>query len=290
MTIKSILCIFGGSSDELSILDSTFSLAKKHDAHACFLHISSDPTEYAFGYREDAISMAPVLETIKKESQRRMKRAQKYVVSYAEKYRVPVDMNEPPLNQASVQFKHQTDSVNEAIAREGRLSDLIIMSHEQARSDGLYEQKSISALFNTGRPVMFLPEKWPVPVQLSGNIISLAWNGSLESTRALQHSMSFMTKAKKVHILTAPENGEDESLRDMLVTYLGRQGIRADIDIIDRGGHHNIEEAILAKVKELHSDLFVMGAYGHSRFREIILGGMTEYMLKNADVPLLLSH
>ena len=60
--------------------------------------------------------------------------------------------------------------------------------------------------------------------------------------------------------------------------------------VLDFCQNHHTAETILTKAKELESDLLVMGAYGHSRFRELILGGFTLYMLENTDIPLLLVH
>lgn len=293
MTIKSILCIYSGAQGELTMLDSVFFLGKRHDAHICFLHLSTDPTDYMLGYREDAISMTPVIETIEKENQKRKKKAEKEIFSCAEKHQIPRDIKEESSNQLSVEFKHQTGMENGAITKEGRLSDLIVISHGQVKTGGLYEQAMISALFNTGRPILILPKQKSVFGQAPADVISLAWNGSLESARALQHSIPFMTEGKKVYLLTAVESNETSHLpnvQNALVTYLERHSINAEIVTVTRGSHSNLEEAVLAKAKELHTDLLAMGAYGHSRFREMILGGMTDYMLEKADIPLLLSH
>ena len=92
-------------------------------------------------------------------------------------------------------------------------------------------------------------------------------------------------------MLTAEGHGETYDLvaEGALMEYLRLHGIHAQ-GIVVAAGTRTPAEALLARAKELKADLMVMGAYGHSRFREMLLGGVTNHMLEKADIPLLMSH
>ncbi len=293
MTIKSILCIFGGSHRETNLLDEAFSLAQKHNAHVSFLHISPDPSEFAFGYREDVVTMAPVMDSLRKENENRMRSAKKMVLSTAEKYQVLPGVLGLNPERASMEFRYIIGPGDEVVAREGRLCDLILISQRQTGADGLYQRTTTSALFNTGQPVMIFPEKEGKQDTIEGKTIALAWNGSQEAARAMHQSMQFMQTAKKVYILIAwPDNKEsgEKLMPDSLVNYLTSHNIKSELVMIDLSHHQNLEETLLKQAQILNTDILVMGAYGHSRFREMIFGGMTEFMLEKADMPVLLTH
>ena len=103
--------------------------------------------------------------------------------------------------------------------------------------------------------------------------------------------MPFLEKAERVNVLIARDNAARSLVTDEtgIMQYLQAHGITPEITIISRD-ERTAGEALLAKAHELESDLIVMGAYSHMRFREMIFGGVTNYMLEKADIPLLLAH
>jgi nucleotide-binding universal stress UspA family protein len=117
----------------------------------------------------------------------------------------------------------------------------------------------------------------------------IAWNGSRECARATHDALPLLGSAKKLEIITInPEAGEDE-LHDELVHNLALHGLEA------KAGTYVTKDLspagwMLSHVADISGDLIVMGAYSHSRLREIVLGGMTRDMLRSMTVPVLMAH
>ena len=146
-------------------------------------------------------------------------------------------------------------------------------------------------IFGSGRPTVVLPERprWSKAVAL--NTVVVAWDFSRNSTRAVADALPLLKKAKLVCILTVNNEKVFTSGRSgaELAKYLARHGINVVLDEVDAAGRD------IATVFESHltlrdADLLVMGAYGHSRFREFVLGGATRSMLVRPPVPVFLSH
>ena len=182
MTIKSILCIFGGSQDELSALNTAFVLGHTYGAQIRVLHVSSDPAAYAGIYGEGIIASAAIIEAIEKENAQRLSKAKQYVVSFAAKHHIPLDTPDSPARHASARFVHAVGMMDSTIGREGRLSDLIVIGREHTPTHDLITP----ALFNTGRPVLLMPSAHDgLSKEWQDKTVALAWNGSLQSARAI---------------------------------------------------------------------------------------------------------
>jgi nucleotide-binding universal stress UspA family protein len=291
MTLKSILCIFSGSQSELNAVNAALILGKTYNAYVRFLHISPDPGAYAAMYGcGDAYAYAALNEACGKDNKERLDKAKRYVASLTAKHHVPLDSTDLPVHHASARFVHMTGHPDSIVGEEGRLSDLIVIGHGVPEADRLHNSTVIAALFDTGRPVMLLPaQEAKAPGEYK--TIALAWKGTMDAGRAIYNAMPFLEKAEKAYVLTVQEHGEtyDLGVEAALLAYLHTHGIHAQ-GIVVAAGTHNPAEALLIRTKELKIDLLVMGAYGHSRFREMLMGGVTNYMLETADIPLLLSH
>lgn len=290
MTIKSILCIFGGSQDELGALNTAFVLGHTYGAQIRVLHVSSDPSAYAGIYGESIIASASIIEAIKKENAQRLNKAKQYVVSFAAKHHIPLDTLDLPAHHASTQFVHLIGTLDTIIAQQGRLSDLIIIG---GREETRAHDAITPSLFNTGRPVLVIP---PAHDRLSkewqDKTVAFAWNGSLQSARAIYHAIPLLARTEKLYILTVEGYGHKHDLaaEAALMEYLRAHGINTQVILVGSGNYRTDGEALLMRAKDLKADLLIMGAYGHSMFREMVLGGVTEHMLQEADIPLLLSH
>ncbi len=121
----------------------------------------------------------------------------------------------------------------------------------------------------------------------------VAWNGSSEGAHALRAAMPMLSRATRVHILTVEEK-RDADRYDLPSTgaakYLARHGIEAEIVDLPHEAPASIAEILVDAAKIRKGGYVVMGAYGHSRFRESVLGGVTREMLSDPELPLLLSH
>lgn len=289
MPIKSILCIFNSSENELPAVDAALLLGKAHNAQIRFLHLSYDPYAYAVAYGYgDSYAFPALIEAYKKENKERLDKAKQYVISLAAKYQVPLDLENGLIHHACARFVPMTGQPEDLIGQQGRLSDLIVIG--RTATGALYDNAVVAALFATGRPVMLLPAKEGKSLA-EYKTIALAWKGTLDAGRAMYNAMPFLEKAEQVFVLTAEGHGEtyDINAKADLMEYMKAHGVKAQCVVV-AAGNCTPAEALLTRAREFKADLLVMGAYGHTRFREMMLGGVTNHMLEKADIPLLLSH
>jgi len=138
----------------------------------------------------------------------------------------------------------------------------------------------------TGRPVLLAPATMP---RRLGTSVAIAWNGSIEASNAVSSALPFITRAKTVTAITVLEGGGQDQNLDGLIAYLRWHGVRAKVSRArNRGG--DVGKALTGAASRAKADLLVMGAYTHSRMREMILGGVTNHVLHSAKIPVLLAH
>lgn len=135
-------------------------------------------------------------------------------------------------------------------------------------------------------PVLALPESCK-PGFLNGTAM-VAWSGQAEAANALRAAIPLLTHAGTVKLVSIADDSESFPSTEA-VEYLSRQGIHAELIQRGRGGIR-VEEALELTAIDIGADWVVMGAYGHSRAREMIFGGVTHHFLKSARFPLLLDH
>ncbi|MGE3249643.1 MAG: universal stress protein [Hyphomonadaceae bacterium] len=179
----------------------------------------------------------------------------------------------------------------------GRLAALAMQGVDLgvlALPEGDAEQAEIlhSALFASGAPCLALP-KWNTPHRW-GERILVAWKATSEAGRALSAALPFLAKAKAVRLLVVNPRGahvgEDNEGLERLASRLLRHGVDVEAPLLITAEAEEIGRAIADEGEGFGADLVVMGAYGHSRFTEWVLGGVTRHMLQHGAVPLLLTH
>jgi nucleotide-binding universal stress UspA family protein len=177
----------------------------------------------------------------------------------------------------------------DTFARLARRFDLSVVSQPGSDSPGTDSLFVEAALFNTGRPVLVVPY-----IQRSGltmDRVLICWDGSRTAARAIADAMPFLTQAKTTEIMTV--NAGQSELKEIpgadIAHHLARHGIEVELknvfaDDVDTAA------VILSHVADVSADLIVMGGYGHSRWREFVLGGVTRGLLASMTVPTLMAH
>lgn len=168
----------------------------------------------------------------------------------------------------------------------GRLSDLIVVAKPD-RDRNLGANTLKSALFNTGRPTLMCPYN-ENPFSRGTLNVAVAWNGSLEATRAVAMTMDLMSAADQISIVTIGKEPYDGARAEDLVTYLAARDVNASLHRYERKSHAGRE--ILAHAWEQDADILVMGAYGDSHERETLFGGNTQLIVDAADMPVVFVH
>ncbi len=176
----------------------------------------------------------------------------------------------------------------ESIAKIGRVADFIICSKKCWSRSESQQEKIHAALFETARPVILLPNDIPnKPIEN----IAIAWNGKSEAAHVVARAKPFLKQAKKVWIYIAPSERTSMDLGGDLAFYLAQHGVMAEVVEINREDYHNnVGEAMQNQALEHHVDLLIMGAWSRSRLRQLVLGGLTSYMLQKAEIPVMMAR
>jgi len=175
------------------------------------------------------------------------------------------------------------------VAQQARTRDFCLV----ALMDRLDDQRTVAedVIFESGRPALvFRPGTADLPVG-GPKVVAVAWDGSRCAARAVADAMPILAKAQEVHVFTAVHEKPVaiSGLAKDLLRHLKIYDIDASAQEID-ARHKRIGSVLDACLESSGADLLVMGAYGHSKVREFILGGATEHVLNTLKVPVFLSH
>ena len=177
------------------------------------------------------------------------------------------------------------------VASRARFSDLVIMPRPYGPGRGTeYEIALEAALFDGHAPVLVLPDDGTGPVQPRRAVV--AWNQSPEALAAIRRAMPLLAGADVVNIaiVDPPRHGPERSdPGGALSQMLARHGLKCEISVLSRT-MPKVSDVLARHVADCNADLLVMGAYGHSRFREAILGGATRDILDSPPVPILMAR
>jgi nucleotide-binding universal stress UspA family protein len=178
----------------------------------------------------------------------------------------------------------RTFEAAELLVEYSRLRDLTIVPES---NDRWYAE---AVIFGSGRPTLILPQN-PRSRPFELGSVAVAWDFSRAAARAVSDAIPLLEKAKKVSVVTVlnEKRLDNEHSAEELSKNLSRHGIDVVLDRVDARGRP-IGAVLEAYVSSHAADMLVMGAYGHSRLREFVLGGATNSLLSKPPLPILFSH
>lgn len=191
----------------------------------------------------------------------------------------------------SIERRRLDDDVGAGLCLQARYADLVVISQVPAGESAPYVQPDFPQFvaLNSPRPVLVLPA-----AHGGGDIgkrVTVAWNGSAEAVHAITSALPLLRRASQVHLLVILEGNDtvhgDQPGADMAL-YLARQGVKVDVFVLRSEADSG--EQLLAFAASRDADLIVMGAFGHSRLREFVLGGFTRTALRTSPVALWMAH
>lgn len=286
MAIRMILVPVRGDGKGEGVLDHALVLARRFNAHLNVVHSHAKPEDMVpfgtLGVTEDMRKQIVEAATAAAESEEA--RVKTLLTDYLKDQGVPIiEAATDTAEAVTASWIEETGEQAANVAVLGRLADLIIVAKPDSE-DGLGSRTLQAALLEGGKPVMMVP---PAPAKTIGAHVALGWNGANESAKAVSATLTLMKAADRVSVFSAPVSTEPRLAVDKLVDYLRRHEITAEAEIIDVKASE-VGAALLGGAKKAGADVLVMGAYGHSRARQLVMGGVTSHVIENADMPVIL--
>lgn len=280
MKYKTISVVVTDETNDQKALQAAVAFARQQEAHLDVYCLGLDPIRYDMA----PMGAAPALTVVGTEdAQARAKDLEKWATKTLKGADVPNTVQ--PLIVTSV-------GLDLAIARIVRYSDLIVAAQPYGSNTSQLQINVLeAALFGTGAPVLVVP-RTDVDYSTPFDRLLVAWNESAEALEAVRKAMPVLEPADRVEIVMVDPPSHSPERSDpggAICVMLARHGIKAEVAIVSRT-MPRVADVINRHVQDRGCDLIVMGAYGHSRFREALIGGATREMLETADVPVLMAH
>ncbi|MDK3073967.1 universal stress protein [Sedimentitalea sp. JM2-8] len=279
MAYKSLLTVITDQKIAEAPLRQLVALAEAQDAHAEALCLGVDRTQTGYYY---AGANAMVLQ----ETLTRANAEAEELLAYANEF----------LGKSGIRFSAengvaQIADLGRHVAHHARFSDLVVMPRPYGDNRGAEIEPIVeAALFEGHSPVLVVPDDHE-PLSRPKSVL-VAWNESVEAMTAIRRALPFLQAAEIVRIVVIdpPTHGPERSdPGGMLSQMLARHGVNCEIDVLSKT-MNRVSDVLNRHAIDTSSDMMVMGAYGHSRFREAILGGATRNMLEKATVPVFMAH
>lgn len=184
------------------------------------------------------------------------------------------------------------DEAGAGICLQARYSDLVVIGQTDLNepSPAVMPDFPEYVVMNSGRPVLIVP--YAGRFNNAGTRVVVAWDASAGATRAVTNAIPVLQRADIVEVAVFNAASQGDTHGELpgadVAQYLARHGIR--VDVLNEKIDTDIGNALLSRATDFGADLIVMGGYGHSRFREILLGGVTRTVLESMTVPVLMSH
>lgn len=281
MAYKSLLTIATSAEGVLGTVTAAAQIASAMDAHLDGLALGVDRTQVGYSYvGSGAVVIAAAMDRAEGEA-----REAEAALNSA------LGAQAPSLRYSVESVVTQLGALTDVVGARARYSDLVVLPLPYGPSRGVEDEAvTEAALFEGMAPVLIVP---PAGMRTAApKRILLGWNQSREALVAARRAMPFLKRAEMVQIVVVdpPTHGPERSdPGGLLCQLLVRHGVRAEVSVLART-LPRVSEVLARQARDVDADMLVMGAYGHSRFREAILGGATRDMLEHADVPVFLAH
>lgn len=288
VSIKSILVPLAGADTDPVALSGAFTVARQFDAHVDALFVKLDPRDAVpmLGEGMSGAMVDEIMRSAEGEASSHLVTARRHFEAAVQAGQVNLLEGPPSPEGVSARWRELVGRSEEVVPQEGRLSDLLVFAHTALDTQAQTYATVETALLGAARPLLLTPSRNPASI---GRHIVVAWNGNTEAARAVAGAMPFLRKADTVHVLTAETSVTQAATGRRIAEYLAWHDVNCQLTIL-RPGSEAVGKVLMEKAGELGADLVVMGGYGHSRMREMILGGVTRYVLSHAGLPVLMAH
>lgn len=293
MPLKDILVHADNSANSEVRLDYATRLAAEHDAFLTGLYVGSPSGAAGEPERRGAYAVPDLGGRSLREYERKMDEVSSMRTEHARfaadsaRQRFEARAGETGVRH---EWSHVDGAMMDALTHSARFCDVAVVGQpgrDSVRRFG--ETVTDHLILSVGHPILVVPT---LPAGFSvGKRIMIAWDRSPLATRAIHNSRPFLRHADSVHILAINLEPETHGGKpgSGICEHLARHDIEAT-PIHVRGATESLADVLLSQARELDADLIIMGAYGHSRLRERILGSTTSQLLNTSPVAMLMTH
>ncbi|MGK0374846.1 MAG: nucleotide-binding universal stress UspA family protein [Arenicella sp.] len=275
--IREVLVYTYGEQLHDSTIRAAAVFAAKHNAKLTGLFVKPDVMGYSVAYGNYPLSLADTFYALQSGYCAKIKKNFERIV---EQFEIASEW-------------HQTDEY-EKKPRPAFYADIIFVSQASKDSSVIFNDSNFidHLITDTGLPIVIIPRDWSA--KNFATLPVLGWKETPEAVNAVRHTLAIMRDAKDVNIvsISPPPDPDEELIEGIEISdYLNRHQITTEYFAENMNQQdHNEADALLRHVDKHGRDLIIIGGYGHSRFREIVLGGMTRRLIKESSVPVLLAH
>jgi nucleotide-binding universal stress UspA family protein len=279
MALKHLLLSLDSGDGSIVRCNLAIQLAKAHDSHITGLYVRDSSSSQGIPGGMTVGLSEPIRQSILAQRDRDNQEEVK-----------AIDRFTGAVRGADITFDHHVEDdfagwgAVPHLVRYAHTADLVII--DKAAEGG--RDIAHDVLFGGGVPVLVVPR---IPQSGIGHHVTIAWNGSREAARAVKDALPILQRAARVTVLCINQADRERNSRpgDDLVEHLEYHGIQSTTDSIASNGR-SVGDAIVSRIADEGADMLVMGAWGHSRLHEFVLGGVTRSILARTAVPVLMSH
>lgn len=288
MTIKNLLVPVGDIAHDEGAVGAALSLAADFGGHVDCLFAMGRMSEVvpaaAMGLFE-AVQAQMAAEFEQDRERKRGLALQRFDEMLAER---GIDRRETvlPAELPSAGWQVAEGAAPEVVAVRGAAYDMMVVGPARRDHASVGELSAEAALFRTGRPVLIAPSAPPAAI---GESAVIGWNRSPSSARAVAAALPLLRRARSVAVVSVETGAKQGPPARDVARHLAWHEVEAEVVELPPD-HRPVGEVLLAEAGRMEADLLVMGAYSHSRLRELVLGGVTRHVLQNAGIPVLMAH
>ena len=286
MSLRCLLVPTAPGLDATHRLDAALRLGRRLDGHIAVCFMAAGP-EHVMA---SMASLVPVdcatVDAIARGVSEAAAEGKAALQAWCEREGVPFMSSGGRLDATFATWTELSGEVEPLLTLAGRVNDLIIVDRPNT-AEPFTGRALDTALFSVGRPTLMVGES--VPHDLPDHVV-VAWNGSLEATHLIGQSIALLHEAARVTVVHARTERFEEARAADLCAYLRWHGIVAESATLPVEDGSSVGAAILTAAGRRDASMLALGAYTHSRVRELLLGGVTRHVVEHARIPVLMAH
>jgi nucleotide-binding universal stress UspA family protein len=289
MAYRRLLLPLTGTAAGEAALHTALMVARIWNAHVHCLHVRVDARDVAplAGEGLSGAMIEEMMAATERESGERANRVHALFERFVQGRDVTIALNAESALKAdgpTLSFESIAGREEDVVAQQSRLYDMAVVPHPEADEDVSSSDALHAVLFDSGRPVLIAPRQPPATI---GTRVCCAWNGTAESAAAVAAALPWLHRAEHVQLLYSEDYQRRGPAVEGIQAYLRWHEIHSQA-VPFKPQTREVGAGLLGSVRDFNADLLCMGAYSHSRLRQLILGGVTRHVLENADIPVLM--